>query len=90
MRTSVAPSGAQRSRGALPAAGKVGRTVEFLGQGFAGTTDVSFNGITATFKVVSDTYLTAVVPAGATTGFATVTITGGGILSSNKEFRVMP
>jgi uncharacterized repeat protein (TIGR03803 family) len=73
----------------LPAAGNVGKTVEFLGQGFTGTTDVSFNGAAATFMVVSDTYLTAVVPAGATTGFATVTTTGG-ILTSSKEFRVMP
>jgi uncharacterized repeat protein (TIGR03803 family) len=73
----------------LPAAGKMGKTVEFLGQGFTGASDVSFNGIGATFKVVSDTFLIAVVPAGATTGFATVT-TPSKILTSNKEFRVMP
>ena len=39
--------------------------------------------------VVSDTYLTAVVPAGATTGSVIVT-TPGGMLTSNKLFRVMP
>ena len=51
----------------LPILGKVGATIEFLGQGFTGTTKVSFNGVSANFTVVSNTYLTAVVPAGATT-----------------------
>ncbi|MGC1434405.1 MAG: choice-of-anchor tandem repeat GloVer-containing protein [Terriglobales bacterium] len=69
--------------------GKVGKTIEILGQGFTGATKVSFHGVAATFAVVSDTYLTAVVPAGATTGFVTVT-TPGGILTSNKIFRVTP
>ena len=63
--------------------GKVGETIEILGQGFTGTTKVSFNGVSATFALVSDTYLTAVVPAGATTGPVTVT-TPGGTLTSNK------
>lgn len=35
--------------------GKVGATVEILGQGFTGTTAVSFNGTSATFSVKSDT-----------------------------------
>jgi uncharacterized repeat protein (TIGR03803 family) len=69
--------------------GKVGKTIEILAQGFTGTTGVSFNGTAATFKVVSSTYLTAVVPAGATTGFVTVS-TPGGRLTSNKAFRVKP
>jgi hypothetical protein len=68
-------------------AGEVGKTIEILGQGFKGTTGVSFNGTPTTFKVVSSTYLTAVVPAGATTGFVTVT-TPKGQLTSNKKFRV--
>jgi len=67
--------------------GKVGKSIGVLGQGFTGTTAVSFNGTPAKFKVVSDTYLTATVPAGATTGFVTVS-TPGGKLKSNKEFRV--
>jgi uncharacterized repeat protein (TIGR03803 family) len=69
--------------------GKVGKTIEILGQGFTGSTNVSFKGVSATFAVVSDTYLTAVVPAGATTGSVTVT-TPGGKLTSNKIFRVIP
>jgi len=69
--------------------GKVGRTIEVLGQGFTGTTAVSFNGTAATFKVVSDTYLKATVPTGATTGTVTVT-TPGGSLNSDTQFRVTP
>jgi uncharacterized repeat protein (TIGR03803 family) len=73
----------------VPVAGKVGKTIEFLGQGFNGTTAVSFNGTAASFMIKSDTYLTAIVPTGATTGFVTVS-TPGGVLTSNKQFRVEP
>jgi uncharacterized repeat protein (TIGR03803 family) len=72
----------------LPYSGKVGKTIEFLGQRFKGTTGVSFNGKAAKFKVVSDTYLTAIVPKGSTTGYVTVT-TRSGKLKSNKKFRVL-
>jgi len=72
-----------------PAVAKVGKTVEILGKGFTGTTSVSFGGATATFRVVSDTFLTATVPNGATTASVTVT-TPGGTLTSNKIFRVAP
>ncbi|MGC1372511.1 MAG: choice-of-anchor tandem repeat GloVer-containing protein, partial [Candidatus Sulfotelmatobacter sp.] len=49
--------------------GKVGGTAQILGQGFTGTTGVTFNGVPATsFNVVSSTYMTALVPSGATTG----------------------
>jgi len=67
--------------------GKVGKTIEVLGQGFTGTTVVAFNGTAATFTVVSDTYLKTTVPSGATTGFVTVT-TPSGTLTSNRQFRV--
>jgi uncharacterized repeat protein (TIGR03803 family) len=73
----------------LPAARPVGGIVEILGQGFTGTTGVSFNGTAATFTVESDTYLTATVPAGASTGSIIVTEPGG-TLTSNKTFRVVP
>ena len=70
--------------------GKVGSTVEILGQGLTGTTSVTFNGLAATsFTVVSDTYMTAVVPTGATTGAVVVT-TPGGSRTSNVSFRVSP
>jgi hypothetical protein len=53
------------------------------------TTSVSFNGTPATFTVESDTYLTATVPVGATTGSVTVT-TPSGTLTSNVPFHVIP
>ena len=73
---------------ALTNSGKVGRTIEFLGQGFTTSTTVSFNGTAATPSVKSGTYLTVVVPTGATTGFVTVT-TSKGTLTSNRVFRVI-
>ncbi|HEX8818276.1 MAG TPA: choice-of-anchor tandem repeat GloVer-containing protein [Terriglobales bacterium] len=76
--------------GLLPYAGKVGKTIEFLGQDFVkGQTTVSFNGTTATADVVSGTYLTATVPSGATTGPVTVTSPTGELVS-NQSFRVTP
>ena len=68
---------------------KVGKTVEILGQGLIGTTAVSFNGTAAAFHVVSSTYLTALVPNGATSGFVTVA-TPGGNLEGNHTFSVIP
>jgi uncharacterized repeat protein (TIGR03803 family) len=68
--------------------GRPGQTAQILGQGLTGTTSVTFNGVTATkFSVVSDTYMTAVVPAGATTG-AVVVATPAGNLTSNVSFRI--
>jgi uncharacterized repeat protein (TIGR03803 family) len=70
-------------------AAKVAQAVEILGQGFTGTTKVAFNGLSASFTVLSDTSLRATVPTGAITGFVTVT-TPGGKLTSNVPFRVLP
>src|ERR1022692_63076 len=64
---------------------KVGKTIQILGQKFTGTTGVSFNGVAAAFTVVSDTYLTAVVPTGARTGSVTVTTPGGPLTSRSEE-----
>ena len=69
--------------------GKVGQSIEILGQGLKGTTAVSFNGTSATFSVVSDNYLTAAVPSDTTPGLVTVT-TPGGTLTSNRKFLVQP
>ena len=73
----------------VSSAGRVGSTIAILGQGFTGTTSVSFHGINAAFTVKASTYLTAIVPSGATTGFVRVT-TPSGTLTSNKKFRVLP
>lgn len=69
--------------------GKIGQEVGILGQGFKGTTAVSFNGISATFNFRRGTFLTATVPAGATTGYVTVTAPSG-TLTSNVPFYVLP
>jgi len=55
-----------------------------------GTTEVLFDGtVSATFDVVSDTYLTATVPAGALSGPVTVT-TPSGKLTLARDFLVKP
>lgn len=70
--------------------GSVGTTIGILGQGLTGTKKVTFyNLVPATFTVVSDTYITATVPTGATTGFVTVK-TATGTLKSSKKFVVTP
>jgi uncharacterized repeat protein (TIGR03803 family) len=73
----------------LREAAKVGQTIGILGQGLTGTTSVSFGAVPANFKVKSDNYLTATVPAGALTASVKV-ITASGTLRSNKAFRVTP
>jgi uncharacterized repeat protein (TIGR03803 family) len=70
-------------------AGEVGQTIGVLGQGFIGSSNVTFSGKTASFTVVSDTFINATVPAGATTGYVTVT-TPSGTLTSNVPFHVIP
>ncbi len=50
-----------------PDHGPVGTQVVITGTGFTGATEVTFNGVDATFTVNSDTKITATVPAGATT-----------------------
>lgn len=69
--------------------GKIGQNGGILGQGFTGTTSVLFNGTPANFTVVSDTYIQATVPSGATKGYVTVD-TPSGRLKSNVPFRVIP
>ena len=56
---------------------KLARPLEFLARDSLGTTSVKFNGTSATFTVSSDTFLTATVPTGATTGFVNVVTPGG-------------
>jgi uncharacterized repeat protein (TIGR03803 family) len=69
--------------------GKSGTTVEILGQGFTTASNVIFGSGSATFKVVNDTFLTAVVPDAGTTGAVTVT-TSSGPLASKQTYRVLP
>jgi uncharacterized repeat protein (TIGR03803 family) len=73
---------------ARPGSGKVGTNITILGNGLTGSTAVSFNSTAAAFAVVSDSEITATVPAGATTGAINVT-TLGGPLASNVAFKVV-
>jgi uncharacterized repeat protein (TIGR03803 family) len=69
--------------------GEVGAAIKILGTDLTGSTDVTFNGTVAKFKVVSASEITTTVPAGATTGFVKVA-TPDGTLTSNGEFVVKP
>jgi len=73
----------------LPAVGKTQSIVHILGTNLTGASSVTFNGVAAGFTAVSQTELTASVPAGATTGTVQV-VTSGGTLSSNVPFQVRP
>jgi uncharacterized repeat protein (TIGR03803 family) len=70
-------------------AGTPGQTIQILGQGFNTATGVLFGTGSATFSVVSDTYMTAAIPVEGTQGYITVT-TRSGTLTSNKTFAVIP
>lgn len=72
-----------------PGGGNVGTKTIISGTNLTGTTAVSFNGTSAQFTAVTKTELIATVPAGATTGFITVT-TPSGTLKSNVTFEVIP
>ncbi len=73
----------------IPTSGKVGSTVTILGNSLTGTTGVTFNGVAATFTMVSGTEITALVPTGATSG-KVVVMSPAKTLKSNLVFRVMP
>jgi uncharacterized repeat protein (TIGR03803 family) len=72
----------------IPTSGAAGTNVTILGTNLTGASAVSFDGIAATFKVVSATEITTTVPSGATSGTVTVTTSSGTKLSSNVAFQV--
>ena len=72
---------------ARPGFGSAGQAVTILGNGLSGTTSVTFNGLAATFKAESDTFIRATVPSGATSGPIVVT-TPSGTLNSNVAFEI--
>jgi hypothetical protein len=67
----------------------VGKSVGILGQGFSTATGVKFGTGPARFTIVSDTYMTATVAAGATTGNVTVLEPGGNLVTP-QVFKVTP
>jgi hypothetical protein len=72
-----------------PGIGRTGDVIVIYGSGFTGVTNVSFNGTTATYTVVSDTTITVVIPPEATTGPISVT-TGSGTTNTPMDFFVIP
>jgi uncharacterized repeat protein (TIGR03803 family) len=71
----------------LPSYGRVGMTVDILGEYFTADSEVFFNGVAAQVTEVEPTYMKVVVPEGATSGLITVT-TAKGTLKSDKVFLV--
>ena len=63
--------------------GSVGRQIGILGNNLSSTTSVSFNGIPATFQVLSDTLVRATVPSGAATGAIRLTDSSGRSFDKN-------
>ncbi|MFO0751555.1 MAG: hypothetical protein U1F43_38695 [Myxococcota bacterium] len=73
-----------------PSEGPVGTTVTLTGAHLAGATGVSFGGLAAaSFAVVSDTSLSAVIAPGTLSGTVTVT-TPGGVVTTSDAFTVLP
>jgi uncharacterized repeat protein (TIGR03803 family) len=72
----------------VPVAAKPGARVIIQGNSLTGSTRVTFNGTPAAFTVVSDTEITATVPAGASSGPVAVT-TLSGTLKSDPAFQVL-
>jgi uncharacterized repeat protein (TIGR03803 family) len=67
--------------------GSVGSTVLINGNNLIGTSEVSFNGVSATFQVLNTQFVSATVPVGATTGPIKVTNVGG-TATSSQSFNV--
>ena len=70
--------------GMSPSSGPVGTSVVLSGVGFTGATAVKFNGVAASYVVVSATSIRATVPSGATTGAVTVTVPAGTVASRSS------
>jgi hypothetical protein len=67
-----------------PSGGTHGVQVRIMGTGFTGATSVKFNGVAASFTVLSDSSIRAIVPLHATTGHITVTTAGGTATSASN------
>jgi uncharacterized delta-60 repeat protein len=71
-----------------PSLAAPGMKISVTGTGFTGATAVSVGGVAANFTVESSTQLTAIVPAGATSGSIGVTV--GGVTSSGGPGATIP
>ena len=88
--TSINPGSAPVISSFAPASGPVGTTVSITGSNFFSSTSVKFNGINAaSYSVNTNGSITAVVPAGATTGPIAIT-NAIGTTTSGSSFTVTP
>jgi len=71
-----------------PGSGAVGVTVAITGTNFDAITNVRFNGVNSSYTVNSSTSISAIVPAGATSGAITV-VNGSGAGTSGTNFTVL-
>lgn len=71
----------------MPASGATGTKVMIRGANFIGATAVTFNGVSAAFRVLNVHFIEATVPAGATSGPIAVT-NAGGMTTTAKSFTV--
>jgi uncharacterized repeat protein (TIGR03803 family) len=69
-------------------AAPAGTQIGILGQGFSTATGVTFGNVSASFSVVSDSYLVATVPSGAPSAVVTVAEPGGN-LSTLRTFKAL-
>ena len=71
------------------ASGKVGDTIPIFGSGLLSATEVKFGSGPVSFTPITDSYMTATIDDGATTG--TITVNGpSGKLTSPHTFKVLP
>jgi endonuclease G, mitochondrial len=73
--------------GFSPISGATNTSVSITGTNLDSTTNITFNGISAAFTIVSPTQVTATVPYGATSGHISVA-TLGGTLTTSSNFTV--
>ena len=74
-----------------PLNGAVGTTVTVVGTNYSATAindSMSFNGVSATISTATTTHLTALVPDTATTGPISVSVVGGGSVTSTTNYTV--
>jgi hypothetical protein len=88
--TSSTPSGPVITNGGIPSSITVGSTITITGSGFSSPATVNFPGAANTAVAsVTATTITVVVPAGATLGSGTITVTSGGQTSAGVTVTIV-